>query len=209
MKDVLMEALLPHMEVSSFTVEDRIAVDLSKCATLFYLEKGAVVVESASLISKTRRVGVLRSAKCFIGLEYIFMNDPLKTRTSITGISEGTIYKIHRDKLAKLLEEDLRLQRAILIELMARELAESHAQLMVQLEAALIQEPHDRLREVLKEVGTLLGEEVDRGISVPIKTASLSKLVGLSGDSTRRAAAKLMKAGEIAKTSRGHYLIFN
>lgn len=207
----LISMLRPYMEPCGFRAGEKLTGDLAASQTLYYLEDGAVLVESYSVAKsdQTKQIGLLKTSPCFMGMEYLFLSDPTRMRTTLTGLKAGKLQKISRAKLNTLFEGELRLSRGLIVELLARELADSLEQLTVQMEYTTTQLAQDKVVQALKEMGQLVGTPIDKGLQIPVKTSTLAKLSGMSSESTRRVLTRLMDEGSLAKTARGHFLIFN
>mgnify|MGYP001809759742 CR=1 FL=1 len=206
----IIDVLKPHMVTRTYSESELITTDLSKAITLYYVQSGAVLVEGVSLQpAKDRRVGLLKPAKSFIGLEYLFIDQDTCCKSVVTAVAESEVLSISQTKLQALLEGDLHRQRSALVELMTKQLSAAYRELQVRLEEIISHNPHEQVLLRLKGVAHYIGQDHERGTQVAIKSSYLAKLSGLSEEGNRRALLKLMDYGMIAKIGTNNFLLFN
>ena len=208
----LTKALTPFMTSKNYSEGSVINSDLIKSGQVLLVASGSVLVEYASIdTEKDRRIGVLLTEHKFVGLEYLF-GTRRKSQSQVTAVQESTVLSITISSLRTLLEGDLFKYKPEVLDAMGQCMAESMFGLQYRLESLAVHShyPKENILSVLTQLAAKIGISNGKGgTTVPVKLDTISKLTGLSEESTRRCTSLLVADGRIAKIGKGNFLVFS
>lgn len=208
----LTKALAPFMTSKFYPEGSLITSDLLKSGQVLLVTSGSVLVEFSSInTDKDRRIGVLLIENRFIGLEYLF-GTGRQSQSQVTAVQDTTILSISVSSLRTLLEGDLLKNKPEALIAMGQSMAESMFGLQYRLEAMAVHSHYPK--ENILSVLTLLAKKIGisngkGGTTVPVKLDTISRLTGLSEESTRRCTSLLVGEGRIARIGKGNFLVFS
>lgn len=199
--------LKKHATKHTFERGDHITTDLALSSSMYYVESGAVIVESVSDHPEAvKQLGVLKTPGSYIGLEYLFLSGG-RYQAEVKALTACEVWSISTTRLASLLKGELEPYREEIHIKLVESLSADYVGILQQASAAVGDPPEDLVLKTLIRLGDVIGVKREAGVSISVSLDTLASLTGLSYKTTQRATSLLMQRTYVARVGRDYLLI--
>lgn len=206
----LIELLGTYMEQHTVPKDHRIDADFNRSDKIIFIVKGNVIIEhyvnnpvtSVDTNNLVHSIGLIKPAKTWLGLEKFEKSKDVcsKDLVLVVALEQTTYLTIPAERFNKLLCNELKDQKALIYELVAKLLSE---QLIEITNFWVAQGTQDRYMLTFKHLEALarqLGKATKLGLEVTICAETLSRLVGCYPDAVRKHFQRLTAQKKILRT---------